>query len=87
ARLLGVDARSAGLLARGRPADAVMALARSALWPTLAAVSVLAVLVVLTASAADSSTAVAQTLLVLLALTVPHMLVVLWLDRRAPGRE
>ena len=84
ARLLSVDTDSAALLEQGQPARAIRVLARAALWPTVAAVVVLAGLVV--GTAADSSAAVAQTLLVLLALTVPHMLVVLWLDRRQPVR-
>ncbi len=82
ARLLTVDPRSAGLLADGRPGAAVRALARLALWPTLAAVAALAALLVATAAAADPAQAVGGTLLVLLALTVPHMLVVLGLDQR-----
>ena len=36
----------------------------------------------MTLTAADPVAAVGGTLLVLLALTVPHMVVVLWLDRR-----
>jgi Brp/Blh family beta-carotene 15,15'-monooxygenase len=81
-RLLTVEPRSAGLLAVGRPGAAVRALARLALWPTLAAVAALVALLVATAAAADPAQAVGGTLLVLLALTVPHMLVVLGLDRR-----
>lgn len=82
ARLLTVDTRSADLLADGQPRRAVVALARLAAWPTLAAVVVLAGLLLATLTAADPSAAVGATLLVLLALTVPHMLVVLWLDHR-----
>lgn len=84
ARLLSVDTDSAALLTQGQPARAMRVLARAAMWPTVAAVGVLTGLVVRTAT--DPSAAVAQTLLVLLALTVPHMLVVLWLDRRRPVR-
>lgn len=82
ARLLTVDARSADLLAGGQPRRAVVSLARLAAWPTLAAVVVLAGLLLATLTAADPAAAVGATLLVLLALTVPHMLVVLWLDHR-----
>ena len=82
ARLLTVDASSAGLVAAGRPRAAVAALARAALVPSVAAVVVLVVLVAVTLGAADPERAVGGTLLVLLALTVPHMVVVLWLDRR-----
>ena len=82
ARLLTVDPRSAGLLAAGRPGAAVRVLARLAAWPTLAAVAALVALLAATAAAADPARAVGGTLLVLLALTVPHMLVVLGMDRR-----
>lgn len=82
ARLLTVDERSAALVASGQLRTAVRTLARVAAGPTLAAVVVLAGLLTVTATAADPSAAVAATLLVLLSLTVPHMLVVLWLDRR-----
>lgn len=85
ARLLTVDERAAALVASGETRQAVGALARVAAGPTLAAVVVLAGLVVATANAADPAGAVGATLLVLLALTVPHMLVVLWMDsRRVP---
>ncbi len=82
ARLLTVDPRSARLLAEGHPGRAVGVLLRMAAWPTAAAVTVLAALLVATAAATDPVAAVGGTLLVLLALTVPHMIVVLWLDRR-----
>lgn len=84
ARLLSVDVRTADLLAIGRPRRAVIALARLAAWPTLAAVVVLAGLVAATVTASDPVAATGATLLVLLALTVPHMVVVMWLDRRQP---
>lgn len=84
ARLLTVEPTSAALVLRGRTAAAVRALVRRAMPPSLAAVGVLAGLVALTVTAADPVGAMAQTLLVLLALTVPHMVVVLWLDRRSP---
>lgn len=85
ARLLKVDVRSAGLVAGGHPRRAVLALARLAAWPSVAALVVLAGLLLATLTAADTSSAVGTTLLVLLALTVPHMVVVLWLDRRPIG--
>lgn len=83
ARLLTVDESAAALIAAGHPRQAIRGLARVALGPTLAALVVLAGLVAVTASAADPAAAVGAALLVLLALTVPHMLVVLWLDRRS----
>jgi Brp/Blh family beta-carotene 15,15'-monooxygenase len=82
ARLLTVEPRSAALLAAGRPGAAVRALARLAAWPTAAAVAALVALLVVTASADDPARAVGGTLLVLLALTVPHMLVVLRMDQQ-----
>lgn len=85
ARLLSVDVRSARLIATGRPRQAVFALARHAAWPTLAAVTVLAGLVAATVTASDPVAATGATLLVLLALTVPHMVVVMWLDHRQPA--
>jgi Brp/Blh family beta-carotene 15,15'-monooxygenase len=81
ARLLTVDPPSAALLALGHPGRAVGELVRAARWPSLAAVAVLAALVVASATAADPAAAVGTTLVVLLALTVPHMLVVLGIDR------
>lgn len=84
ARLLTVEPASAAWVLRGRTTAAIRVLVHRALVPSLAAVGVLAGLVALTVAAADPVDATAQTLLVLLALTVPHMVVVLWLDRRTP---
>lgn len=88
ARLLLDDQRCASWVAAGDPARAVRVLAGRAAWPTLAATAVLAALLAGSVRAADPSRALATTLLLLLALTVPHMLVVLWSDHRArhPGR-
>jgi beta-carotene 15,15'-dioxygenase len=85
ARLLTVEPRCAALLAAGQPRRAAAALARQATWPSLAAATFIAVLILGTAAAPDLDTALAQALRVLLALTVPHMLVVFCLDRR-PAR-
>ncbi len=82
ARLLTLEQRSAALLERGQLQRAIGALARVAAGPTLAAVVVLAALLVVTVTAAEPTAAVGATLVVLLALTVPHMLVVLWIDHR-----
>ncbi len=81
ARLLTADGPSAALLAAGEQRQAVRALTRASALPTLAAVLVLAGLVTAAVSAADPDAALGTTLLVLLALTVPHMLVVLGIDR------
>lgn len=85
ARLLGEDERCAALVRRGRAGEAVRELARLAAWPTLAATATLALLVTVTATAPDVTRATSSTLLVLLALTVPHVLVVGWCDRRGPA--
>ncbi len=82
ARLLTVDRASAALLARGQTRGAVGALVRAAAWPTLAAVAVLATAVVATVRSTDPAATVGATLLVLLALTVPHVLVVMVMDQR-----
>ncbi len=82
ARVLTVDGPSAALIAEGQTRRAVGALARAAAGPTLAAVVVLVGLVLAAATSADPAAAVGTTLLVLLALTVPHMLVVLVMDHR-----
>lgn len=83
ARLLTVDDRCAELIERGHPRQAVATLVRLAAWPTAAAALTLAGLLVFTATAADPTAALGRTLVVLLALTVPHMLVVWWLDTTA----
>jgi Brp/Blh family beta-carotene 15,15'-monooxygenase len=80
ARLLTVDGPSAALLAGGHARQAVRGLVRAAGWPSSAAVVVLAGLAVASVTAADPAAAVGTTLVVLLALTVPHMVVVLGID-------
>ncbi len=81
-RLLTVDGPSAALIAGGQTRRAVAALARAAAGPTLAAVLVLVGLVLVAAKATAPTDAVGTALLVLLALTVPHMLVVMAIDGR-----
>jgi Brp/Blh family beta-carotene 15,15'-monooxygenase len=81
ARLMTVEPGCAALLADGRRRDAAMRLARLASLPSAAALAVLAVLVWLTASANEPPVVIAEVLRILLALTVPHMVVVYWLDR------
>ncbi len=84
ARMLEVEPGCAGLLAAGQPRSAVVRLARLAALPSAAALTVVAALVWF-AAATDSTVVIAEVLVVLLALTVPHMVVVFWLDRRAAG--
>jgi beta-carotene 15,15'-dioxygenase len=81
-RLLTVEPGSAVLVRAGRTRDAVCRLARLAAVPSIAAVVTLAVIAGYAATAADLSGAVAEALRILLALTVPHMLVVTWMDRQ-----
>jgi len=81
-RLLTVEPGCVALLRAGHARAAVGRLAGMATVPSLAAVATLAGLATVTATAADLPGAVAEALRVLLALTVPHMLVILWLDRR-----
>lgn len=86
ARLLEEEPRAAALLATGRPRAAVAHLARLAAWPSLAALAALVAIVLVTTSSGRGDAALAQAVQVLLALTVPHMLVVAVLDRRSRAR-
>jgi Brp/Blh family beta-carotene 15,15'-monooxygenase len=81
ARLLTIEPGCAALLTAGQRREAVLRLARLAAAPSLAACTALAALAWLTASASDPPAVLAQVLRLLLALTVPHALVVLWADR------
>jgi Brp/Blh family beta-carotene 15,15'-monooxygenase len=81
-RLLGEEPGCAELVTAGRTGPAVRRFARLATLPSLAALAVLLVLALFATTAPDPELAIAEVLQVLLALTVPHMLVVLWLDRR-----
>lgn len=83
ARMLTVEPGCARLVASGRTADAVRRFAKLAALPSIAALTVLAGLGWFTASAADPNAVLAESLRLLLALTVPHMVVVLWLDRQS----
>lgn len=83
ARVLTLEPGCAAMLAAGRRREAVQRLIRVAALPTLAVLSVVAAMVYFTASAPDPAAAMAETLRLLLALTVPHMAVVLWLDSGA----
>lgn len=81
ARLLTVEPGCAALLADGRRRRAVHRLARLAALPALAVLAAVGALVWVTLASPEPTVAVAEALRVLLALTVPHMAVVLWLDR------
>jgi Brp/Blh family beta-carotene 15,15'-monooxygenase len=90
-RLLTVESGCVALLNIGRPRAAALRLIRLAALPSLAAWTVLAALGWFTVAASDPTAVVADVLRLLLALTVPHAVVVLWLDRsaahRSPGAE
>ena len=82
-RLLDTEPGCAALVAAGRGGAAVRRFARLAALPSAMALVVLALLGGLTVTAPDPTRAVADGLRVLLALTVPHMIVIAWLDRRS----
>ena len=81
ARIMSVEPGCVALLGEGRRRDAAFRLLRLAVLPSAAALTVVAGLIWLTATANDSAAFLAEVLRVLLALTVPHMVVVFWLDR------
>ena len=82
ARMLGEEPGCAALLERGDSRAAWKRLARLAAPMSLAALAGVLVLAWFTATASDPTAALAGVLRLLLALTVPHMVVVWWLDRR-----
>jgi hypothetical protein len=79
--LLSHEPGCAALLRGGRRGAAVGRLAKLAAAPSIAAVIAVIVLGGVTALAPEPATVVAEVLRLLLALTVPHMVVVMWLDR------
>lgn len=81
ARMLTIEPGCAALLADGRRQAATLRLVRLAALPSIAAVTAVVALGWLTVAAPDPTTLLAEVLRLLLALTVPHMMVVLWLDR------
>lgn len=86
ARLLGEEPGCAAMLADGRPGAACRRLARLAAPMSLAAIAVALAVVWFVVTAPDAAVVLAEALRLLLALTVPHMVVVWWLDRsRAPA--
>ncbi|HTY28145.1 MAG TPA: beta-carotene 15,15'-dioxygenase, Brp/Blh family [Mycobacterium sp.] len=81
ARMLTVEPSCAELVAAGRQRAAVGRFVRLAAWPSAAALTVVAALGWFTVVATDPTALLAEVLRLLLALTLPHMVVVLWLDR------
>ena len=81
ARMLTVEPECAALVSAGRDRAAVLRLIRLAALPSAAALATVLVLGWITVTASDPTVVVAEILRLLLALTVPHMVVVWWLDR------
>jgi len=81
ARMLTVEPGCADLVTVGRHRAAVLRLIRLAALPSIAALTTVVALGWITVTAADPTVVVAEILRLLLALTVPHMVVVWWLDR------
>ncbi|WP_343601069.1 beta-carotene 15,15'-dioxygenase, Brp/Blh family [Mycobacterium sp.] len=86
ARMMTIEPGCAALVSRGRLRSAVLRLARLAAPPSIAAVATLAAVVCLSVTASTPVALLAELVRMLLALTVPHMLVVLWVDRDADRR-
>ena len=81
ARMLTVEPECAALVSSGRDRAAVLRLIRLAALPSVAALATVLALGWITVTASDPTVVVAEILRLLLALTVPHMVVVWWLDR------
>ncbi|MEJ6538149.1 MAG: Brp/Blh family beta-carotene 15,15'-dioxygenase [Mycobacterium sp.] len=81
ARMLTVEPECAALVRSGRNRAAVLRLIRLAALPSVAALTTVLALGWITVTASDPTLVVAEILRLLLALTVPHMVVVWWLDR------
>ena len=81
ARMLTVEPECAALVRSGRDRAAVLRLIRLAALPAVAALITVLALGWITVTASDPTVVVAEILRLLLALTVPHMVVVWWLDR------
>jgi Brp/Blh family beta-carotene 15,15'-monooxygenase len=81
ARMLTVEPGCADLVFAGQDRAAVLRLVRLAALPSIAALTTVVALGWITVTASDPTVVVAEILRLLLALTVPHMAVVWWLDR------
>ena len=86
ARMLTVEPECAALVSSDHNRAAVLRLIRLAAWPSIAALTTVLALGWITMTASDPAVVVAEILRLLLALTVPHMVVVWWLDRAADPR-
>lgn len=85
ARMLTREPACAALLEQGRTRAAWLRLARLAAPMSAAALVMMLALAVYTAVAPDPAVILAEVLRLLLALTVPHMAIVWWLDRQRSG--
>ena len=81
ARMLTVEPECAVLVRSGQEGAALLRLIRLAALPSAAALATVLALGWITVTASDPTVVVAEILRLLLALTVPHMVVVWWLDR------
>lgn len=86
-RMLTQEPGCASLLAQGRRRAASLRLVRLAAPMSIAALTVVIALAWFTVNSDDPAAVLAEVLRLLLALTVPHMAVVWWLDRRGPGHH
>lgn len=86
-RMLSIEPGCAALLSAGRRRAAGQRLIRLAAMPSLAAWTALGALGWFTVTAPNPTGFVAEVLRLLLALTVPHALVVLWADRQNPSHR
>lgn len=87
ARLLSVEPGCADLVIKGHASAAVLRLIRLAAVPTVVVWTALAALAWFTVTAPNPTTVIAEILRLVLALTVPHALVVLWLDQSTGRRS
>lgn len=87
ARMLTIEPGCAALLTAGRRREAALRLIRLAAMPSLAAWTGFAAIGWFTATAPNPTAVVAEGLRLLLALTVPHVLVVLWADRNTDRKD
>lgn len=87
ARMLTIEPECAALVGSGHSRAAVLRLIRLAAWPSIAALATVVALGWITTTASDPAVIVAEILQLLLALTVPHMVVVWWLDRAQVRRS
>jgi Brp/Blh family beta-carotene 15,15'-monooxygenase len=86
ARMLTIEPGCAALVSTGQRRASALRLIQLAALPSMAALTTVAALGWFTVAAPDPTVVVAEVLRLLLALTVPHMVVVLWIDR-ATERE